>query len=67
MEILSSGLEEGLVMMLGAVSAMYLLKEVLPLCRLIQRSGGQSAVAFWVVLPIGGGHALDVGASSGLR
>lgn len=46
----------------GATSAMYLMKEVLPLCRAIQSSYGQSAVALWAVIMAGGRRALEVGA-----
>lgn len=52
-------------MFFGAVSAMYLMKEVFPLCQVIQRSGGWSAGAFWVVVTAeGASQALEVGALS---
>ncbi len=51
-------------MFYGAVSVMYLMKEVHPLCQVIQRSGGRHAVAFWVVITAGASLALEVGASS---
>jgi hypothetical protein len=51
-------------MFFSAFAAMYLMKEVLPLCRVVHPSGGQIAVAFWVVLPSGVSQTLEVGASS---